>query len=216
MSKNGECQTSNWCLKIELLYDELYQILTMEKLTKEILYICRILMNIVQLYTLQLLLCPESCIVDSDNSSSRESLASANPIFDRLYISWIVGKPVSLPKYRPHSFAGYIQGFLFVGIFLFYVHVFFVPLFPMLLLGLLFQVREALRNSGLWGKKRPWHPGLGFWRCYGHGPIRSTCFVGIADHWACTLLAPIFFLQVGRTWPKQKWTYILQGLHVFI
>ena len=60
-------------------------------------------------------------------------------------------------------------------------------------------------------------PGTGgFWRCYGHGPIRSTCFVGIADHWACTLLAPIFFLQVGRTWPKQKWTYILQGLHVFI
>ena len=155
MSTIGECQTSNWCLKIELLYDELYQILTMEKLTKEILYIYRILMNIVQLYTLQLLLCPESCIVDSDNSSSRESLAFANPIFDRLYISWIVGKPVSLPKYRPHSFAGYIQGFLFVGIFLFYVHVFFVPLFPMLLLGLLFQVREALRNSGLWGKKRP-------------------------------------------------------------
>ena len=101
-----------------------YQILTMEQLTKDILYIYihRILMNIVQLYTLQPLLCPESCIVDSDNSSSRESVASANPIFDRLYISSIVGKPVSLPKYRPHSFAGYIQGFLFVGIFLFYFY----------------------------------------------------------------------------------------------
>lgn len=189
MSKNGECQTSNWCLKIELLYDELYQILTMEKLTKEILYICRILMNIVQLYTLQLLLCPESCIVDSDNSSSRESLASANPIFDRLYISWIVGKPVSLPKYRPHSFAGYIQGFLFVGIFLFYVHVFFVPLFPMLLLGLLFQVREALRNSGLWGKKRPWHPGLGDFEGamatvqFGAHVLLASLIIGHAHFW---------------------------------
>lgn len=103
-----------------------------------------------------------------------------------------------------------------------YVHVFFVPLFP--------KCWTARFSPGARSLKKQWplrektvHATRvcgRFWRCYGLGPIRSTCFVGIADHWACALWhfwAPIFFSASWQNLTKAKVdVHTLQGLHVFI